>query len=193
MGDLPACNLTGVLSVYACARAREFRWSRVPSILQGRGLFPGNWLVQKSGRSSQQWGGNACPVTLHVISRDKDEKREKLCVYMNEKVHKSVWEEDISLLITKHYTQVSPVHIAVEPDVNWLVYNPMYPPFRGLCAVSGPTINSQRGAIHVFGGWLSSTLIVIIQLLGKSKYCIILQSHTLHCMNYKFVIQVKRH
>lgn len=65
-----------VSSVCACVHVRaSTHWSTVPSVLQGRGLFPGNWLVQKPGRSSQQWGGNTRPVTLLVISGDKAEKR----------------------------------------------------------------------------------------------------------------------
>lgn len=78
-----------LVRVYVGARARALHWSGVPSVLQGRGLFPGNWVVQKPGRSSQQRGGNTRPVTLLVISRDKAEERwDELCVRLRE------WERD---------------------------------------------------------------------------------------------------
>lgn len=62
----------------------------MPSVLQGIGLFPGNWFVQKPGRSSQQRGGNTRPVTLLVISGDKAEKRwDLLCLEVYENVSSS--------------------------------------------------------------------------------------------------------
>lgn len=76
-------------------------WSRMPSVLREIGLFPGNWFVQKPGRSSQQWGGNTRPVTLLVMSRDKAERRwGLLCLHVHEK----------SFIILKHFSQASWVH-----------------------------------------------------------------------------------
>lgn len=100
MGDVPARSLTGVRSLCVRARAREHTLKHtVPSVLQGRGLFPGNWLVQKPGRSSQQWGGNTRPVTLLVISGDKAEKRwdnlsarVPVCVCDRERACMCMWE-----------------------------------------------------------------------------------------------------
>lgn len=130
MEDLPAWSLTGVLCVYVCAHAHALHWSGVPSVLQGRGLFPGNWVVQKPGRSSQQWGGNTRPVTLLVISKDKAEKRwDKLCVHVWECararkwLHNSVYVEGVSHLTTSPKCPL-PIQ-AVEVDSTWLVYTPV--------------------------------------------------------------------
>lgn len=180
MGDVPAWSLTGVLSVDACACARALHWSGVPSVLQGRGLFPGNWLVQKPGRSSQQWGGNTRPVTLLVISRDKAEKRwDKLCVcvcvHLCIRVHMSVWDKGVSLLISNYFTQVSPVRIAWQ---QWkltvlgfyILWSPLpsRSPVAGQHAVIGPAIKPRPGAPNAPEGWCTIKLLAGIEVIGSA-------------------------
>lgn len=140
--------------------------SRMPSVLQGIGLFPGNWFVQKPGRSSQQWEGNRRPVTLLVISGDKAEKRwDLLCVYAYEKAS-SPWSILSKRLLSIHAGSTRGWH----GIFYWL--QSLLPPWFP-CAGSGPAMNSGPEAPCVHESSLSHEL-AVIKAIGK---CILCQIH----------------
>lgn len=95
-----------VSCVYVRARAHALRWSGVPSVLQGRALFPGNWVVSEPGRSSQQWGGNTrCVSRCLSLARTKLKTDETsyvcACVRLQEKLHNAFYDESAQFLISK--------------------------------------------------------------------------------------------
>ena len=97
-----------------------------------------------------------------------------VCVCVHKRVHKSVRDKGGPLLISNHFTQVSPVHIGWQ---QWRLtvlglYTPwsLLPPWSSLGgqhAVSGPDINSGPGAACALGGRLSRNLFAIMEVTGK--------------------------
>lgn len=110
-----------------------------------------------------------------------------VCVYG--RVHKSVWDKGVPLLISNHYTQVSPVHIGWQQwrlTVLGLYTSqsllPSWSTLGGQHAVSGPAINSGPGAACALGGRLSRNLFAIMEVNGKVH--VVCDSKTKLCITF---------